>query len=119
MMADARKARLDVIDDSLGFDEFVLLDVLALLFEPGGQLKKREAEGYLVLTNRRLIFGTVRHGILVDVSIKEVVAPVAITHKIMMARLLVTTVHGAQHTLVVNKSAAQRAALAINAAVTD
>ena len=57
-MAEGSRARLDVIDDSLRFDETVLFDVLALLFDPGGGLKKRKAEGYLVLTNRRLIFGT-------------------------------------------------------------
>lgn len=117
-MSEARKARLDEIDDHLGFDENVLLDVLALLFDPGNGLKKREAEGYLVLTNRRLIFGTARHGILIDVPTKEIEVPVTITYKFMMARLMVKAGGGSEHTLVANKIAAQQAALAINEAAT-
>ena len=46
-MSDEKKAHLDVIDDTLGFDENVTFDVLALLYDPGGGLKKTEAEGRL------------------------------------------------------------------------
>jgi hypothetical protein len=116
MMPDARKARLELIGDCLESDENVLLDVLALLLDPGQGLSKREAEGYLVLTNRRLMFGTAKHGILIDLPTKKIQVPVAITHKFMMARLLVKIEGGAEHTLVVNKGAARQAALAINKA---
>jgi hypothetical protein len=113
-MSEDGRARLDVIDDSLGFDETVILDVLALLFDPGGGLKKREAEGYLVLTNRRLIFGTAKHGILVDLAMKEIKAPVTFRFRYMMARLLVQADSGITHTFVVNKSAARDIAFAVN-----
>jgi hypothetical protein len=113
-MAEERKARLDIIDDQLGFDENVQIDVLALLLDPGRGLKKREAEGHLVLTDRRLIFGTARHGILVDVTRKEIGAPASIIHKWMMARLEIETDTGARHTFVVNKTAARDLAFAVN-----
>jgi hypothetical protein len=113
MSADA-KARLDSIDDIIGFDETVIVDVLALLFDPGGGLKRREAEGYLVLTSRRLIFATARHGILVDVARKEIVAPASVSHKWMMAHVVVECGAEDKHTFVVNKSAARDIALALN-----
>jgi hypothetical protein len=80
-MSGARKARLDVIDDRLGSDETVIVEVLALLFDPGGGLKKREAEGWLVLTNRRLVVGTAKHGILIDLPMKEIKVPATIKDK--------------------------------------
>jgi hypothetical protein len=43
-MSDERRATLHIIDDQLGFDETVQVDALALLFDPGGGLKKREAD---------------------------------------------------------------------------
>jgi hypothetical protein len=113
-MSEEKKVRLDIIDDELGFDETVQVDTLALLFDPGGGLKKREAEGHLVLTNRRLIFGTARHGILVDVARKEIELPASVTYKWMMARLVIATDTGTRHTFVVNKSAARDIAFAAN-----
>ncbi len=77
-------------------------------------MKKREAEGYLVLTSRRLIFGTVRHGILVDVARKEIAPPATIGYKWMMARLVIVTDQGTKHTFVVNKDAARDIAFAVN-----
>jgi hypothetical protein len=113
-MAEERKARLDIIDDALGLDEEVHFDVLALLFDPGHGLKKREAEGNLVLTDRRLVFGTAQHGILVEVPIGEIRAPVLVTNKFMMARLVIET--DARQTFVVNKNAARDIAFALNKA---
>lgn len=115
-MSDARKARLDVIDHILGSDEIVIVEVLALLFDPGGGLKKREAEGWLVLTNRRLVFGTAVHGVLIDLPMKEIRVPATITYKFTMARLLVKADNGAEHTFVVNTNAAHEIALAVNEA---
>ncbi len=112
-MPDGKQARLDVIDETLGSDETVIHDELALLFDPGGGLKKREAEGYLVLTNRRLVFGTAKHGILVDLPIAEIKVPVSITFKFTMARLAIETTAGTKHTLVMNKRAARAIALTI------
>ncbi len=115
-MSDEKKAHLDVIDDTLGFDENVTFDVLALLYDPGGGLKKTEAEGRLVLTDRRLIFGTAKHGVLVDLAIKDLRVPVSVTHKWMMAHLFVETDTRTKHTFVLTKSTARGIALAINKA---
>lgn len=116
-MSEAKRARLDLIDKSLGLDEAPIFDVRALLLDPGGGLKKREAEGFLVLTNRRLIFGTAKHGILVDLPMKGVKGPATVAHKYMTARLFIETDTGKVHTLVLNNSAARGIALAVNKAI--
>lgn len=41
LMSVSRKARLDVINQIMKSDEIVSVEVLALLFDPGGDLKKR------------------------------------------------------------------------------
>jgi len=113
-MSDDRKARSDVIADVLGLDENVSFNVLALLFDPGGGLKKREAEGHLVLTDRRLIFGTAKHGILVDLATKELRVPASVTYKWIMAHLVVEADTRTKHTFVLNKGTARDIAGAIN-----
>jgi hypothetical protein len=113
-MSDSRKARLNVIDDILESDETVTAEVLALLFDHGGGLKKREAEGWLVLTNRRLVFGTAKHGILIDLPMKEIMVPATIKDKFMSTCLLVKGENGAGHTFVVNRSAAREIARSVN-----
>ena len=113
-MTEERRTRLNIIDDTLGLDEEVHFDVLALLFDPGNGLKKREAEGTLVLTDRRLVFGTSQHGILVDVPGGEIRTPVLVTNKYMMARLIIET--DARHVFVLNKNAARDIAVALNKA---
>ena len=115
-MSEESKARLDIIDETLGFDESVHVDIRALLFDPGGGLKKREAEGHLVLTDRRVLFGSVKHGILVDVARNEIRAPASVTDKWMMARLVIETDAGTRHTFVVNKKVARDIAFAVNEA---
>ena len=112
-MSNARKARLDVIDDILESDETVTVEVLALLFDPGGGLKKREAEGWLVLSNRRLVFATTKHGILIDLPIKEIRVPVTVTDRFMSARLLVKVEDASEHTFMVNRTAAREIAVAL------
>jgi hypothetical protein len=113
-MPEEKKARLDIIDAVIDTEETVTVDVLALLFDPGGGLKKREAEGHLVLTDRRLIFATTNHGILVDLTRQATVAPVAVTYRWMMARLVVGADVGTTYTFVVNKGAARDIASALN-----
>ena len=115
-MPDARRARLDVIHDHLGSDETIMVEVLALLYDPGGGLKKREAEGWLVLSSQRLVFGTARHGILVDLPMAEVIVPATITEKFMRTHLLVMAGDGAEHTFVVNRSGARDIARILNEA---
>ncbi|MGB7051903.1 MAG: hypothetical protein WBG41_10060 [Acidimicrobiales bacterium] len=116
-MDGANQARFGIINDHLEPGEEVLDDVLALLLDPGRGLKAWEAEGYLVLSDRRLIFGTPEHGILVDVRRREINAPVRVRHRFLMAHLLVSLKDGTVLRLVVNKSSARAIADAINRAV--
>lgn len=115
-MAEPRAARLGIVSDHLEPDEEVLFDVLALLLDPGGGLKPREAEGYVVLTDRRLIFGTAKHGILVDAARGQIAYPARAQYRLTMAHLVIRLKDGAIHTLVLNKGAARCIADAINKA---
>ncbi len=114
MKPEEKKARLDIIDAVIDAEETVIVDVLALLFDPGGGLKKREAEGHLVLTDRRLIFATTNHGIMVDLTREETVVPVNVSYRWMMARLVVEANAGTTYTFVLNKGAARDIAFAVN-----
>jgi hypothetical protein len=114
-----KKAQLELIDDLLGTDETVLFDTRALLVDPGHGLKKREAEGYLVLTNQRAIFATVKHGVLIDLPKHEIKAPVTIRHKYLMSHLDLVTRSGECHSLVLKRVAASKIAQSMNEATTD
>ena len=114
MMQDDKHARLKTINDRLEPSEEILYDVLALLLDPGGGLKAWEAEGYLVLSDRRLIFGTPEHGILVDVRTRQIKIPVRLRHRFLMAHLLVPLEDGTIYRFVVNKRSARAIADAIN-----
>jgi hypothetical protein len=118
-MSEQIRARLDVIDAAIDYEEIVIVDTLALLFDPGGQLKKREADGELVLTNRRFIFATSRHGIMIDLARKEIAVPALVSFRWTMARLTIATYGQSRHTLIVNKSAARKIAYAVNTAASS
>ncbi len=115
-MPQWRRARLGIINDRLQPDEEILFDVLALLLDPGDGLKPREAEGDLVLTDRRLVFGTAKHGILVDLMVDQIKAPVIVRHRFMMPHLTMSDLDETVRTFVVNKRSAQALAGAINRA---
>jgi hypothetical protein len=112
-MPQEKRARLDIINDRLQPGEAILFDVLALLLDPGGGLKPREAEGYVVLSDRRLISATEKHGILLDVAIEQINAT-TIERRFLMAHLIVSLKDGTIHTLVINKSSARALADGIN-----
>ena len=114
MMRDDKLARLELINDRLDPGEKIFYDVQALLLDPGGGLKAREAEGYLVLSDRRLVFGTPEHGILVDIPTRQIKVPVRVQNRILMAHLLVSLEDGTSHTFVIGKSLARAIADAIN-----
>ncbi len=115
-MPQWRQARLGNINDRLQPDEEILFDVLGLLLDPGGGLKPREAEGHLVLSDRRLVFGTAKHGILVDLMVEQIKVPVAVRHRFMMAHLTMSDEYETVRTFVLNKRSAQALAGAINRA---
>jgi hypothetical protein len=108
------QARLGAVNDQIEPDEAILFDVLALLLDPGYGLKAREAEGYLVLSDRRLIFGTAEHGVLINVTIGRVERPTRICNRLLMARLLVSLNDDTSHTFVINKRSARAIARSIN-----
>ena len=96
-----------------------MFDPRALLVDPGHGLKKREAEGYVVLTNYRAIFATVKHGVLMDLPRHEIKTPVTIRHKHLMSHLDLETRSGASHSLVLKRPAASGIAHSVNEATTD
>ena len=112
-VADQR-TKLESVDAILRPDEKVLSDDRALLLNPGGGLKKREAEGYLVLTDRRLIFGTARHGILVDLAFAQVKRPTTTAYRFTMSHLTIASVDGPIRTFVMAHHPAQAVSKAIN-----
>jgi hypothetical protein len=114
MMRDDKHARFELINDRLEPGEEILFDVLALLLDPGGGLKAREAEGYLVLSDRRLIFGTPEHGLLVDIPTRQIKVPVRVQNRFLMAHLLLSLEDGTRHTFVISKSLARAIADAMN-----
>lgn len=117
MMDRSGRARFEMINDRLEPDEEILFDVLALLLDPGGGLKAREAEGHLLLSDRRLIFGTPEHGILVDVATSQIELPVRTESRLLMAHVLVSLKDGSSHRLVINKRSARAMAGSINRVV--
>jgi hypothetical protein len=112
-----KQARLGIINDHLQPGEEILYDVLALLLDPGGGLKAWEAEGHLLLSDRRLIFGTPEHGILLNIRTRQIKVPVRVRNRILMAHLLVPLEDGTIHRLVVNRRSARAIADAINRVV--
>ena len=113
-MDGGKQPRLETIRNRLEPGEEIRFDVLALLLDPGGGLKAREAEGYLVRSDRRLIFGTPEHGILVDVPRRKIEVPVRVCNRLLMAHLLVSLEDGTSYTLVINKRSARAIDRSIN-----
>lgn len=101
MSSGKKRSRLEAIESSLQFEEQVLSDDRALLLDAGAGLKKREAEGYLVLTDRRLLFGTSRHGILVDLDFSQIAEPATLKYRYTMSHMLVRSKDDDLYTIVI------------------
>ena len=67
-----------------------------------------------MLTDHRLIFATTTHGVMVDLTRKEVLVPVTVNYRWMMARLVVEADEGTTYTFAVSKAAARDVAFAVN-----
>lgn len=66
-MIDERQARQKIVSDRLEPSETIQFDALAMWREFG--MEHAEAEGFLVLTDRRLLFATLALGVLVDLQV--------------------------------------------------
>jgi hypothetical protein len=64
--------RCELVADRLDTGEVIQFDTLAKWRELGGGRGEREAEGFLVLTDRRLLFATLGHGVHFDVRISRI-----------------------------------------------
>jgi hypothetical protein len=113
-MTAKRRTKLESVDAILRPDEKVLSEDRALFLNPGGGLRKREAEGYLVLTESRLIFGTVRHGILVDLAIAQIERPSTTAYRFTMSHLTVASVDELERIFVMTHRRAQAVSDAMN-----
>jgi hypothetical protein len=65
-------ARWHVVSDRLDPSEAIQFDALAMWRELGHGHKCRESEGFLVLTDRRLLFATSAHGVHFDEHISSI-----------------------------------------------
>ena len=71
-MFDDRRARLQIVASRLESGEEIQFDVLAMWRELGNQDEGGGCEGFLIMTDRRLLFGTYHLGVLVDLPVSGV-----------------------------------------------
>jgi hypothetical protein len=67
-----RQARWEIVSERLDPAETIQFDVLAMWRELGLESERAEAEGFLVLTDRRLLFATLALGVLVDLQVSRI-----------------------------------------------
>ncbi len=77
--------------DRLDAGEAIQFDTLAMWRELGAGLEEPEAEGFLVLTDRRLLFATPTHGVRLDVRISRITNAWVTRLKLRLAHLEVET----------------------------
>jgi hypothetical protein len=83
--------RWEVVSDRLDDGEAIQFDSLAMWRELGDGGRQPEAEGFLVLTDRRLLFATFSHGVEIDVRISRIKNAWATRLKLRLAHLEVET----------------------------
>jgi hypothetical protein len=69
---EERQARRQIVSERLDPSESIQFDVLAMWRELGRESDRSEAEGFLVLTDRRLLFATLALGVLVDLQVSRI-----------------------------------------------
>ncbi len=69
---EERQARRQIVSERLDPSESIQFDVLAMWRELGRESESSEAEGFLVLTDRRLLFATLALGVLVDLQVSRI-----------------------------------------------
>jgi hypothetical protein len=69
---EERQARWEIVSERLDPSETIQFDVLAMWRELGLESERAEAEGFLVLTDRRLLFATLALGVLVDLQVSRI-----------------------------------------------
>jgi hypothetical protein len=83
--------RWEIVADRLDAGETIQFDTLAMWREVGAEPKEPEAEGFLVLTDRRLLFATLADGVHLDVRISRITNAWAKRMKVRLAHLEVET----------------------------
>jgi hypothetical protein len=84
-------SRLEIVADRLDDGEAIQFDTLAMWREFGAGESEREAEGFLVLTDRRLVFASLTHGVHLDVRISRITNAWVTRLKARLAHLEVET----------------------------
>ena len=83
--------RREVLAGRLDDGETIQFDSLAIWRELGDWGRQPEAEGFLVLTDRRLLFATFSHGVEIDLRISRIKNAWATRLKLRLAHLEVET----------------------------
>jgi hypothetical protein len=83
--------RWELVADRLDQGEAIQFDALAMWREFSGGDEEREAEGFLVLTDRRLLFASFTHGVHLDVRISRITNAWVTRLKVKLAHLEVET----------------------------
>ncbi len=83
--------RWELVADRLDPGEVIQFDTLAKWRELGVGHEEREAEGFMVLTDRRLLFATFGNGVRLDVLISRVTNAWVTPLKVKLAHLEVET----------------------------
>jgi hypothetical protein len=83
--------RWEVVSDRLDDGEAIQFDSLAMWREVGDGGQQPETEGFLVLTDRRLLFATFARGVEIDVRLSRIKNAWATRLKVRLAHLEVET----------------------------
>jgi hypothetical protein len=69
---EERQARWQIVSERLEPSESIQFDALAMWRKLGLDSERSDAEGFLVLTDRRLLFATLALGVLVDLQVSRI-----------------------------------------------
>ena len=83
--------RWEIVADRLDAGEMIQFDTLAKWREIGADVSEPEAEGFLVLTDRRLLFATLAEGVHFDERISRITNAWVTRLKVRLAHLEVET----------------------------
>jgi hypothetical protein len=93
-MLDEKAARLRLVAERVGPDEDYVWDVGAIWRENPTLVSRRDAEGFLVVTDRRLIYANHRVGVLVDLPFDRISSAQMTRRRITTAQLSVSDSEG-------------------------
>jgi hypothetical protein len=105
-MLEEKRARVAMIAPKLLPDEEFLWDVGAIWRENPYLVSRKDAEGFLILTTRRVAYGNFRMGLILDIGLEHFANVEVTKPKRTMAHLSVTLDDGKQMRFYTGKKSA-------------